>query len=297
MRKKTKQHIIYVVILILVVFGLLFYQNYTINETRLEMISQQAVLSQQIQNLQNQLNKELGILSETVGELNTSIEKKGEEIKSLSGDLDDVKEQSEEQVAALEDTISGLQVEFQDFSAIIEDSVKGVVSVQTNKGQGSGFIIDSNEGYIVTNDHVISGAAAAIVITHDGVRHPVVLVGSNSRADIAVLRVDVQDYPRLRFDDSDDVKVGEKAIAIGNAAGLDFTVTQGIISSTERTDDKNNQYLQIDVPINPGNSGGPLINTRGRVIGVNTLKLAGFESVGFALKSNYVSDIVNDIIG
>ncbi|MEK6901521.1 MAG: trypsin-like peptidase domain-containing protein, partial [Nanoarchaeota archaeon] len=100
----------------------------------------------------------------------------------------------------------------------------------------------------------------------------------------------------LRFGNSHNAKVGEKVIAIGNPGGLDFSVTQGIISATNRQDSNGNQYIQIDVPINPGNSGGPLINAEGKVLGVNTLKLVGFEGLGFALASSYVDDIITTII-
>ena len=83
---------------------------------------------------------------------------------------------------------------------------------------------------------------------------------------------------------------------MGNPGGLDFTVTQGIVSAVDRKDAKGNEYVQIDVPINPGNSGGPLVDTSGNVIGVNTLKLAGFEGLGFALEADLVKEIVEQVI-
>ena len=92
------------------------------------------------------------------------------------------------------------------------------------------------------------------------------------------------------------MRVGEKVIAVGNPGGLDFTVTQGIVSAVDRLDSKGNEYVQIDVPINPGNSGGPLINSDGRVIGVNTKKVSGFESLGFALEADLVRDIIDGVI-
>ncbi len=288
----VRQHIIYGVVFLVAMVSVALYQN-SINEDFLEREQQ---LQQKIQDLEAQLNQDIKDLEEKDETVQASLEEKDQQIEMLTGELSDVKQENEQQVAELEQTIAGLQVEFQDFSGIIDDVIVGVVSVQTNVGSGSGFIIDADDGYIVTNHHVIDGATAGIIVTHDGVQHAMGIVGSSSRSDVAVLRANVSEYRRLRFGNSDVVKVGQKAIAIGNPGGLDFTVTQGIISSTERQDSKRNEFLQIDVPINPGNSGGPLINAEGKVIGMNTLKIAGFEGVGFALESNYVDNIVDDII-
>lgn len=308
MKKSAKQHLVYGGIMLVIIIGLLFYHNYQITQTRLQITAQfteqqnilQTTLTQQIQTLQTQLTDEIYQLQEkdvsleqNVKKLDTSIEQKDKEIKELGGELKNVQEKSQQQVEALEQSITTLKTEYQDFSEVIENSVKSVVSIQTNIGSGSGFIIDT-EGHVVTNYHVIERATAANIITHDGERHKVFLTGFNKNADIAVLQIESTDYSRLRFADSDNVKVGEKVIAIGNPGGLDFTVTQGIISAERII--SGNEYLQIDVPINPGNSGGPLINSAGRVVGVNTLKRSDFEGVGFALSSNYVQEIVDGII-
>jgi S1-C subfamily serine protease len=291
-----RQHIIYGVVFIVAMVSVALYQN-SINN---DFLVREQQLQQKIANLEEQLDQRVGDLQAKDQALEdnvqASLNERDQQIKMLTGELGDVKAKNDQQVAALEQTIAGLQVEFQDFSAIIDEAVIGVVSVQTNVGAGSGFIIDADDGYVVTNYHVIDGANAGHVVTYDGKRHAMAIIGSNSRADVAVLRVNVSAYRRLRFGNSDTVKVGQKAIAIGNPGGLDFTVTQGIISSVDRKDAKNNEYLQIDVPINPGNSGGPLIAADGKVIGMNTLKISGFEGVGFALKSNYVDGIVDDLI-
>ena len=101
----------------------------------------------------------------------------------------------------------------------------------------------------------------------------------------------------LRFGDSDDVKVGERVIALGNPAGLSFTVTEGIVSAVRRSGPNGlNIYIQTDVPINPGNSGGPLVDANSRIIGLNNFKIGGFEGLGFAIESNAVKQVTDDII-
>jgi len=241
MEREAKQHLIYSAVLLVVIVGILLYQNSVITDTKQELQTQNALLQQQIETLQNELSDEVQTLSQDINTLNSSIEQKGDEIQSLTGEIADVKTEQEEQVAALEKSIAGLQVEFQDFSEIIEDSVRSVVSVQTNHGSGSGFFTNNN-GFIITNNHVIDGASAAQVVTHDGKKHQVFLVGTNQKADLAVLRINDTSYPTLSFGNSESVKVGEKAIAIGNPGGLDFTVTQGIISNIDRTDENDNEY-------------------------------------------------------
>ena len=182
----------------------------------------------------------------------------------------------------------------EDFSGIIEDSIKGVVTIRTDVGQGTGFII-TKDGHIVTNAHVLSGAKEAVAIDYNQNIQNMNFIGYDSNFDIALLKIDGQ-HDKLRFDDSNDVQVGEKVIAIGNPLGLQFSVTEGIISATHRTGiNKEEAYLQTDAALNPGNSGGPLINKEGRVIGINNFKVSSGESLGFALESNYIIDVVNDI--
>ena len=277
------------------VVGILFYQNEKINETQEFLLEQLADLKQQTEQQHTQTRNSLSALQDNVTKLDTTLRRNQESVRSLSTEVLDLKTTSEQNVAALEQSITNLKVQYQDFSSVIEEVVPSVVSVQTNLGSGSGFIIDT-QGHIVTNYHVIAGIRSADIITHDGKEHRVAISGYNRIADIAVLRINDTSYQPLRFGNSHNAKVGEKVIAIGNPGGLDFSVTQGIISATNRQDSNGNQYIQIDVPINPGNSGGPLINAEGKVLGVNTLKLVGFEGLGFALASSYVDDIITTII-
>ncbi len=306
MHRERKIHFTYVIILIIAVSGSMLYHQYSVENMKSDLEAIIASNTLEINNVKSLLLekvkglevKDLELVENTQKiekSLESSIADSSKKLKALSSEISSVKEESEENIDSLEKSISSIKVSAADFSEIIDDSISSVVSVQTNVGVGSGFIVDS-DGFIVTNKHVIEDATAALILTSDGVQHSVTIVGFAKNSDIAVLSIDKKNLNSLQWADSDDINVGEKAIAIGNPGGLDFSVSQGIVSSTDREDVKGNQLIQIDVPINPGNSGGPLINTQGKVMGVNTLKLAGFDNVGFALASNDVRKVVKKII-
>lgn len=181
-----------------------------------------------------------------------------------------------------------------DFSGIIESSLNSVVAIVTDVGQGTGFIINE-QGYIVTNAHVLYGAHYAKAITSEKESINSDLIGYDLNMDIAILKIPGS-YSKLELGDSDNVKIGEKVIAIGNPLGLSFSATEGIISARDRIGSNNlPYYFQTDVALNPGNSGGPLINTQGEVIGINNFKIGGAEAIGFALESNYIEETLNNI--
>lgn len=180
-------------------------------------------------------------------------------------------------------------------------------SSQTSQGSGSGIIFDKN-GYIVTNQHVIDGAKKIVVTLPGGKQFDnVKIVGADPRSDIAVLKVDATDLPVAIFGDSSQVRVGDLAIAIGNPLGDDYagTVTSGIISALNRkmtiSDGQSPRLytlLQTDAAINPGNSGGALLNERGEVIGINSVKFVDqqVEGMGFAIPSNDVKLVIEELI-
>ena len=191
--------------------------------------------------------------------------------------------------------LSNVQIKSQDFTVIIEDVIQSVVSVLTDKGQGSGVFIENN-GYIVTNYHVIEKASVVKVLTYDNKVTTADIVGVSKNADIALLKIDSNEYAPLKLGNSDELKVGQRIIAVGNPLGLSFSVTEGIISATKRKGPNGLEaYIQIDVPINPGNSGGPLINIKKEIVGIANFKIGGFESLGFAIESNHVKDVVDQI--
>ncbi len=166
---------------------------------------------------------------------------------------------------------------------------------------GSGFVIDG-EGYIVTNNHVIQGAEDITVIFRDDTQLKAKLVGSDSRIDLALLKVEPPNkklLPAAKFGDSDKAKVGDWVIAIGNPFGLGHSVTAGIISARGRSlNDSLDDYLQTDAAINKGNSGGPLFNTDGEVIGVNTAiySPSGTNAgLAFSIPSNLVKQVADQL--
>ena len=299
--------IVSAVIALFVVGGIIFYSNYrikTLNEefsTKLLLLNKEILAS--INSVQQDLNSEISSLRnnltlkiDVIDTGLTSFRKKNEqEIDALNSLIDEIEKQSDIKLNELKEEISTIQVESSDFSAIIDDVVKSVVSVGTNRGQGSGAVID-DRGFMVTNYHVVEGASIIRVLTYDGKVYDAALIGYNDVADVAVIKANAE-LQSLRFGDSDDVKVGERVIALGNPAGLSFTVTEGIVSAVHRTGPNGlNIYIQTDVPINPGNSGGPLVNANSRIIGLNNFKIGGFEGLGFAIESNAVKQVADDII-
>lgn len=161
---------------------------------------------------------------------------------------------------------------------------------------GSGFIA-SPDGFIVTNFHVVRGAAQIVVRLTDHRELEARMVGSDPRTDIALLRVDATDLPTLPFGDSDRLEVGEPVMAIGNPFGLEQTVTTGIVSAKERVIGAGpyDDFIQTDASVNPGNSGGPLVDAHGAVVGINTAIVSGtggFIGIGFAIPVNLAKDVL-----
>jgi putative serine protease PepD len=173
------------------------------------------------------------------------------------------------------------------------------------RSQGSGFVYD-DEGHVITNQHVVDGAESVSVKFTDGSTHDAEVVGSDPSTDVAVLRVDVPAsvLEPLALGDSDAVEVGDGVVAIGSPFGLDQTVTTGIVSALHRQITSPNNFaiddaIQTDAAINHGNSGGPLLDLRGRVIGVNSQiesESGGNDGVGFAVPSNTVERIAQALI-
>ena len=172
---------------------------------------------------------------------------------------------------------------------------------RVERGTGSGFIIDA-EGLILTNAHVIEGADQVLVTLKDGRELTGEVLGEDRLTDLAVIRVEASGLPTVTLGDSEQLRPGEWAIAIGNPLGLDNTVTAGIISATGRSSsqirvpDKRVSFIQTDAAINPGNSGGPLLNEQGQVIGVNTAIIGGAQGLGFAIPINAAQEIARELI-
>jgi serine protease Do len=172
------------------------------------------------------------------------------------------------------------------------------------EGQGSGFIINK-EGYILTNNHVVAKAQKISVIMDSGEKIPATLIGRDPTSDLAVIKIP-SNHVRVvaQLGDSDRVRIGQKAIAIGNPFGLSHTLTTGIISALNRSIRGRNgtqmdDLFQTDAAINPGNSGGPLLNSDGEVIGINTAILSlsgGYQGIGFAIPINRAKEVAMQLI-
>lgn len=170
------------------------------------------------------------------------------------------------------------------------------------QGSGSGIII-SEDGYIVTNQHVIADATEIHVILNTGEEYKATLVGSDERTDLAVLKIDAKGLTAATLGDSTQVEVGDLAVAIGNPLGQELagSVTAGVISAVNRkmtVDNRSYNLIQTDAAINPGNSGGALVNKYGEVIGINSIKMSqeGVEGIGFAIATSEAKPIIDDLM-
>jgi S1-C subfamily serine protease len=173
------------------------------------------------------------------------------------------------------------------------------------EGEGSGFIINSDERLAITNNHVVENAQRIRVTLADKRTYGAELVGTDAIGDIALIRLDGKDrLPQAaRFADSDKLQIGQLVVAIGNPLGFEHTVTQGVLSATGRRLEGKienipmEDLIQTDAAINPGNSGGPLLDAYGRVIGMNTAIISRAQGIGFAVASNTIKRAAADILG
>lgn len=179
----------------------------------------------------------------------------------------------------------------------VNDFFFGLVGYREVQGLGSGVIFQK-DGYILTNNHVISKAETILAVLSDGRSFSAKVIGSDPYTDLAVLKIEGKDLPTVDFGDSDKLSVGQTAIAIGNpiGEGLKNTVTVGVISALRRTlkiegNISLRDLIQTDASINPGNSGGPLLNSAGKVIGINTAIIQEAQGIGFAIPINKASEV------
>jgi serine protease Do len=170
---------------------------------------------------------------------------------------------------------------------IAERSTPAIVSVHTEGGLGTGFVL-REDGWIVTNLHVVAGHDEVMVLLSDGTRFPVVeVVNASPQHDLVILRVKADKLPVLTLGDSDSVRPGDPIVAIGHPLGLEDTISNGLVSAIRKVQ-QDLVVLQISAPIAPGSSGGPLFNERGEVIGVATAILRGGQNLNLGLPANYV---------
>ena len=216
--------------------------------------------------------------------------------KNFDGIIIDTKSSGKKSAQSAYEKVSDSTVAILTF----EDKIS---SEENAEGQGTGIIV-SSDGYIVTNSHVIGDSKTAYkyqIINNDGKKYTANVVGYDTRTDLAVLKIKGKDLKPVHFVKKGHLQVGEDIIAVGNPGGLDFqnSLTKGIVSAKDRTlDDSTVSYIQTDAAVNPGNSGGPLCNLYGEVIGITTAKInsATYEGMGFAIPTDTVETIVNNII-
>jgi serine protease Do len=214
-----------------------------------------------------------------------------------------------------------------EFTRLVDSVIPSVVSITTSKRVQQGYSIDlfeflrgsrrlrplesiqnalgsgvivSKEGHILTNNHVVAGVDEIKVQLSDGRVAPARLIGTDPETDIAVLKIDTKNVAPLPFADSDQVRVGQRVVAVGNPFGLEETVTQGIISAKGRAmADSGPEFLQTDAAINPGNSGGPLVNLRGEIVGITNAiggQTGNWAGVGFAIPANNARRVMESIL-
>lgn len=202
----------------------------------------------------------------------------------------------------------------------VEYSVNSLITMFGNRGQtstatatGSGIII-SEDGYILTNNHIVATSSSeayysvseatklTVTLFNDEKEYEAKIIGTDQQTDLAVIKIEKDNLAKAEFADSDSIKVGEFAMAVGNPLGMQSSITCGVISAVNRevTDSEGKKYnlIQTDAAINSGNSGGALVNNEGKVVGINTLKLSGtgIEGMGFAIPINSTTDITSQLI-
>ena len=174
-------------------------------------------------------------------------------------------------------------------------------SVRTPKQQGSGSgVIISTDGYIVTNNHVVADADELTVTLNDNKEYSARIIGTDKTTDLALIKIDAKNLPAITIANSEDIKVGEWVLAVGNPFNLTNTVTAGIVSAKGRSLYQNGveSFIQTDAAINPGNSGGALVNTRGELIGINAMlysQTGSFSGYGFAIPTSIMNKVVDDL--
>ena len=241
-----------------------------------------------------QNNKQISnALNESINEIKKTIATNSLDAQTKISDLSNALVQTQSTIKAEINILKAHTTD--DFSGVIEQSIVSVLSIKTDVGQGTGFVIAkvNGESYIVTNAHVLEGGRYTQIIDSNKNSEYAELVGYDQKMDVALLRVQTT-YEPLEL--NKEPKVGEKVIAIGNPLGLSFSVTQGIISSLDRqVSSSPARYIQTDVALNPGNSGGPLIDQDGKVVGINNFKVGEAENIGFALPAEYFVPVINKL--
>ena len=254
MKVKTQKNL--KIFLFIILFGILTSQSYLIYDLRSNFDEKVSILESSLIILDNEVEIQKNSLQSDINNLRKET---SNAVQSLGGNIDQLREettQSQEEIKKLGEDLENLenvQIEAsQDFSLIVEDVIRSVVSIKAGNSIGSGVFISPK--YLITNYHVVGNSNTATITNVDGSSFQANILSYEPNIDIALLEIPNGNFPYLEFENINDVKVGENVIAVGSPLGLSFSVTQGIISSKQRTGPNNlNIYLQTDTPINLGN--------------------------------------------
>jgi serine protease Do len=246
----------------------------------------------------------LSLLVQTIN-AEPQLDKPYSSIEDLSNSIADIAEKNGPAVVNI-DTVRMVETQnpFLDdpiFGRFFGDQFKEYTRTIPQKGTGSGFIINQ-EGYIITNEHVVHKADKIKVTLSDGREFTGEVIGSDTTSDMAIVKIKAEHLPLVALGDSDKLRVGEIVVAIGNPYGLQQTVTMGVVSAKGRSIPTGiegrvyKDFIQTDAAINPGNSGGPLLNTKGEVVGINTAIIPYAQGIGFAIPINIAKKNIDDLI-
>lgn len=263
---------------------------------------------------QNSVNENLSAsIDQNQKEIKFNFDTYNDDFKTLKNQVEYYNQQSIRKIDELQqetgeikgsvETLSGTVTSLKnsassDFTDVIDETVPATVAISSSAGIGSGAAI--NDNYLITNYHVINGGSGPVssirIRTHDDDYFGANVVAYSPFLDLAILETEENIDEVFKFGDVDDIVLGQKVMAIGSPRGLTFTVTEGIVSQKNRAIDSTNiPYIQTSVAINPGNSGGPLIDTDGRLLGVNTLKISESEGLGFAIPISTIEDFIDEV--
>ena len=246
----------------------------------------------------------LSLLVQTIN-AETQLDKPYSSIEDLSNSIADIAEKNGPAVVNI-DTVRMVETQnpFLDdptFRRFFGDQFKEYSRTIPQRGTGSGFIINQ-EGYIITNEHVVHNADKIKVTLSDGREFTGEVIGSDATSDMAIVKIKADNLPLVALGDSDKLRVGEIVVAIGNPYGLQQTVTMGVVSAKGRSipigieGRAYKDFIQTDAAINPGNSGGPLLNSKGEVVGINTAIIPYAQGIGFAIPINIAKKNIDDLI-
>lgn len=317
-----KEAIIFSVIFLVMIGGLLGYNNLRMTDLE-EQYSQQLVnvksdvyknnqaLAYQIKKLQEELRIKNSALEKQIKENNEQLETgitgrlsyQQQKLDDVTKTLQKIQMQNGDKISLLEHELKSLNIQTENYADMIQDALLSVVTIDTLAGKGSGFITKTNdkEAFIVTSYHLLEEAPdeqkVVVVRTNQQETYEGKLVGFNERYDIALLSIATKGktVQPISFGDSNDISVGDTVFALGNPGGFGVSVTEGIISATNRFVN-GIPFMQTDSTINKGSSGGPLINKQGQVIGMNNLKIVGLEDVNLATPSQLIKKIVDEMM-